>query len=365
MSAADALRALGNVARKEMLQTLRDRRVVFVLVVAPILQLVLLGYAVNLDVDRVPAVVCDEDRTPASRVVADELFAGDTFVSRGEVPDADAAQRALESGDATVAVVIPRGFARRAGRRERSDVQILVDATDAARSQVASQHATSILSMAGAAAPPVVTSVLYNPRLETPVYMVPGILATLLLAVTTFVTAMGLARERETGTLEQVLVAPIRPAVLLGGKLVPYLFFGLVDVIAVLLLGGLLFHVPFRGPAAVIAVGAFLYVFSTLGLGVFVATLSTSQQQAMLGSFGIVLPAMLLSGFITPIASMPAWLRPVTLAIPMRHFIEIARRCLLKGAGFDDLAFQLAALAVLGAALLGSSVALFRRRVLS
>lgn len=366
MSAADVLRGLGNVSRKELLQTLRDRRMVFILVFAPIFQLVLLGYAVNLDVDHIPTVVCDQDGTRESRALARAIFAGDTFVRYDAVTDPDLAQAELESGDASMAVFVPRDYARDLARGRAPQVQIVVDATDAARSQVAAEDASELITSlrAGAAVvAPIEPRILYNPRLKTPIYMVPGILATLLLAVTTVVTAMGLARERETGTLEQILVTPIAPAMLLSGKVLPYLFFGLVDVLAILVLGNVLFHVPMAGSLAVVAVGALLYVFSTLGIGILIATLSTSQQQAMLGAFGFILPAMLLSGFMTPIASMPAWLQPVTQIIPMRHFIEIMRRCLLKGATFSDLAPQLGALAALGVLILSVSVALFRRRL--
>jgi len=366
VSAANVLRSLANVTRKEILQTLRDKRLVFILVLAPIMQLVLLGYAVNLDVDHIPTVVCDQDQTVASRRLVRAIFAGDTFDERDEVMDPNAAQAELESGDASIAIVVPRDYEKRLAHGETPQVQILVDATDAARSQVAAQDATELVESlrAGTAlAIPITPRVLYNPELKTPIYMVPGILATLLLAVTTVVTAMGLARERETGTLEQILVTPIRPSVLLTGKVLPYLFFGLIDVLAILVLGNVLFHVPIHGSLGVVFLGAMLYVFSTLGIGILIATLSDSQQQAMLGAFGFVLPAMLLSGFLTPIASMPSWLQPVTVVIPMRHFIEIMRRCLLKGATLSDLAPQLGALAAIGFSILSASIALFRRRL--
>jgi len=361
----DGLRGVGNVARKELLQALRDRRMVFLLVVAPIIQLMLLGYAVNLDVDHIPAVICDQDRTEQSRALVADFFAGDTFVEQVVVDDPAAAQDALEDGEATIAIIIPPDYGRRLTRLEQPDVQIIVDATDAARSQIASQDATQLLmtrQLAGFT-PPIVTRVLYNPSLETQIYMVPGILATLLIAVTTVVTAMGLAREQETGTLEQILVTPIRPSVLIGGKVLPYLFFGLIDVLAILVVGNLVFGVPMRGSVGVVGLGAGLYVLSTLGIGILIATLSSSQQQAMLGAVAFILPAMLLSGFITPIESMPEWLQPATLIIPMRHFIEIMRRCLLKGATLRDLAFPLASLAVIGTTIMAGAIALFRRQL--
>jgi ABC-2 type transport system permease protein len=218
-------------------------------------------------------------------------------------------------------------------------------------------------SLPGVVAATLVPRVMYNQRLKSAVYMLPGVLATLLLNVTAIVTAMGLARERETGTLEQILVTPIRPAVLLAGKCLPYILFGLIDVLAILLLGNVIFDVPFRGSLGVIALGSFLYLFSTLGIGILIATLSSSQQQAMLGAFAFMLPAMLLSGFMSPISSMPGWLRPFTLLIPMRHYIEIMRGCLLKGAGIRDLGQQMIALTVLGVVILAISVARFRKRL--
>lgn len=368
------LLSLINVMRKELIQTLRDRRMVASLIIAPVLQLVVFGYAVNLDVDHIPTVVCDQDQTQASRNLVQALFAGDTFRDSGRVLDPQATEAALESGDAAVAVIVPPDFARRRARGDHAEVQVLVDGTDSVRAQVAAAAATQFLLLHGIGGnrvprgpPPahvrIQPRILYNQRLESPVFMLPGILATLLMNVTAFITAMGLARERETGTLEQLLVTPIRPATLLAGKCLPYILFGLVDVLAVLILGSLLFHVPLRGPLAVVALGSFLYVFSTLGIGIFIATMSSTQQQAMLGAFAVILPAMLLSGFFTPISSMPSWLRPVTLLLPMRHFIQLMRDCLLKGSGFSDLAGPLVWMAALGIAILLASVARFHKRL--
>ncbi len=260
----------------------------------------------------------------------------------------------------------------RVARADAPEVQVVIDGTDATRAQVASAAASQFLLLRGIGGEPgarpalaisLAPRVLYNQRLKSAIYMLPGVLATLLMNVTAIVMAMGLSRERETGTLEQILVTPIRPAVFLAGKCLPYILFGLVDVLAVLLLGNVVFDVPFRGSFGVVGLGAFLYLFSTLGIGILIATVSSSQQQAMLGAIAFMLPAMLLSGFMSPIASMPAWLQPFTMLLPMRHFIEIMRGCLLKGAGVADLAQQMIALAVLGAGLLGISVVLFRRRI--
>jgi ABC-2 type transport system permease protein len=367
------MQSLLNVAKKELSQTMRDRRMLATLIISPVLQLVVFGYAIDLDVDRIPTVVCDQDRTVRSRDLAQAFFADRTFLRSADVAEPDAAQDALEAGDAAAAVIIPRGFALRAVRSDAPEVQVLVDGTDATRAQVAANAASQFLLGEGIGTVPVVQPavartalalrVMFNERLKTAVYMLPGVLATLLLNVTALVTAMGLARERETGTLEQVLVTPIRPSVLLAGKCLPYILFGLVDVLAILLLGNVIFDVPFRGSFGVIALGSFLYLFSTLGIGIFIASFSASQQQAMLGTFGFMLPAMLLSGFMSPISSMPPWLRPFTMLIPMRHYVEIMRGCLLKGAGLHDLAQQMIALTVLGVGILAISVARFRKRL--
>jgi len=176
---------------------------------------------------------------------------------------------------------------------------------------------------------------------------------------------MGIARERETGTLEQVLVTPIRPLTLLLGKCMPFILFGLIDISAVLLLASYLFDLPMRGPLALAGLASFLYLFSTLGVGIVLSTVSATQQQAMLGATAFMLPSVLLSGFLSPISTMPSWLQPITYINPLRYFIDIMRTCFLKGGGFADVKFQLVGLAVLGLSLLSFAVLRFRRAVTS
>jgi ABC-2 type transport system permease protein len=208
-----------------------------------------------------------------------------------------------------------------------------------------------------------VPRILFNPRLQSAIYMVPGVAAMVLLVVTTIVTAMGIAREREIGTMEQILVTPLRPSVLLLGKCLPFALVGLVDVWAILTVGSYLFDVPMRGSPVLITVATFLYLMSTLGVGIFISTVSRSQQQAILGGFFFIIPAILLSGFMTPIDNMPAWLRPITYLDPVRYYLEILRGCLLKEAGFADVAPQLASLTVFGLVLLVLSASRFRKRL--
>lgn len=326
------LMSLLNVMRKELTQTLRDRRMVFLLVAAPIIQLMAFGYAIDLDVDHIRTVICDQDRTPESRRLAHDFLANGTFRHQRETLDPEDAQRAMERGEAEVALIIPRGFAVRLSRHDAPNVQVLVDGTDPTRAQVAQNDASQFLLGRGIGVPAAVGGrragvmltprILYNQRLSSPVYMLPGVAASLLLIVTCVITSMGLARERETGTLEQVLVTPIHPVTLLAGKCLPFTLFGLIDIMAVLVLGSWVFSVPIRGSLFLVGLGSFLYLFSTLGAGILLATISSSQQQAMLSAFSFILPAMLLSGFMSPVASMPAWLQPLTLLNPMRHYVE-------------------------------------------
>jgi ABC-2 type transport system permease protein len=365
------------VVRKEALQTLRDRRIVFLLVMAPLIQTVLFGFAVDFDVDRVPTAIADLDRSPESRDQLRRLLADGTLARAGEARSAAEADRLLDEDRAGAAVIVPPGFGADlvAGRAAR--VQVLVDGSDPVRAGAAASAAARYfgevqrdLLRARLARGPlrsaeieVVPRVLYNPRLKTAVYIVPGILAMLLVVVTTIVSAMGLAREREVGTLEQVLVTPVRPFVLLAGKMTPFIFIGLFDVLLTLTAMTWLFDVPVRGPMAALAAGAVLYLCSTLGVGLFISTLSSTQQQGFLGGFLFILPAVLLSGIMTPIGSMPRWLQHATVVNPLRWFAEVVRAVLLRGAGLSDVWPQLAILAVYGAAILAAATLRFRRRM--
>jgi ABC-2 type transport system permease protein len=368
---------LAAVVRKEIRQTVRDRRVMFLLVAAPLIQTVLFGYAVSFDVDRVPTAVADADRTSASREHVRRLLADGTLLRAGET-GAEEAQALMDAGEVAAALVVPRGLSRDLAAGRPAEVQVVLDGTDPNRSTVAGAAASRYFGEVGerlqreqvareGRTPPgrvvVTPRLLYNPALATPPFLIPGILAMLLVVATTIVTAMGLAREREMGTLEQVLVTPIRPLWLLLGKMLPYVGIGFLDVLLVTTVAGFLFDVPLRGSLGALAVGTFLYLWSTLAVGLLVSTLSHTQQQAFLGGFLFALPAILLSGVMTPIRSMPAWLRPVTLVNPLRWYAELSRAVLLRGAGFPDLWVQIAALALFGAALLALSVARFRSRV--
>lgn len=371
------------VVKKELRQTARDRRMMFMLIMAPIIQLFIFGNAVNLDVDRVPTVIVDRDMTRSSRAHLTRLFADGTLEEAGRTDDVGDAERWLETGRAAVVVVIPEDFERDIVRGRTATVQAILDGSDSNRAGVAGSAVTQyfaaesavlvktrfsrLASASGFAAslPSVTTQsrVFFNPELRTAIYIVPGIVAMLLLLITTIVTAMGLAREKERGTLEQILVTPVPPGVLILGKILPFALFGLVDFGLALVVGSYVFDMPLRGDFVVLVLATILYLLTTLGMGLLISTLSGSQQQALLAGFLFMLPAALLSGIMTPIRSMPEWLQPLTLVNPLRHYAEVMRGVLLRGAGFEELYPQLLVLAVIGIAIFTLATARFRKTI--
>jgi len=366
------------VLRKETLQTARDRRLVFMLTFAPVVQLLVFGYAIDFKVDRLPTVIVDQDQTSESREHLRRLLADGTLMRSSDATSPEQAQHALEAGEATAAIVVPWGFSRSLERGEPAEVQVLLDGSDPNRSTVAASAVSRYiaeasvglmrqrLAAAGRPAPQggleLRPRIWFNPQLDTPPYMIPGVMAMLLVIVTTIVTAMGLAREREMGTLEQVLVTPISPSVLLVGKMLPFVVIGVFDIIFALTIGVWLFALPVRGSLVVVAVSGLLYLMTTLGVGLLISTLSQTQQQSFLGGFLFTLPAMLLSGVMTPIRSMPDWLQLITYVNPLRYFVEIMRANLLTGAGFGILWPNMVALAVFSVSLLTIAAQRFQKR---
>ncbi|MFO0682426.1 MAG: ABC transporter permease [Sandaracinus sp.] len=373
------------VMMKEIRQTARDRRMMGLLLVAPILQLFVFGNAADLDVDHVPTIVVDQDATGASREHLRRMFADGTLERVDTRATAEEATSEIVRGHAAAAVIIPRGFSRRLARGAAgmpAQVQVIVDGSDPNRSAVAGSAVARFFGDAtldviearrarmGAAAtalhlPDVELRprVLYNPHLETAISMVPGIASMLLLIITTIVMAMGLAREREIGTLEQILVTPVQPAVLLVGKMLPFAMIGLFDFILAMVVGAYVFDVPLRGSFVLLIGATLLYLMSTLSAGLLISTVSNTQQQAFMTGFLFMMPAALLSGITTPIRSMPAWLQPLTMVNPLRHYTDVLRAVLVRGAGFDAVAPQLAILAAFGVVLATVASLRFRKTV--
>jgi ABC-2 type transport system permease protein len=368
------------VLRKETLQTVRDKRQMMMLIGAPLLQLLVFGYVVNFKLDRLPTVVVDQDRSAGSREHLRRLVADQTLLLRGHADTLDEAERGLRTGQTSAVVVLPPGFAHDVERGETAEVQVIIDGGDPNRSTLAAATALRYFTQAGreilrgrlasrgvneVSTPGLElrSRIAFNPTLDSPPFMIPGIMALLLIIVTSIVTAMGLSREREMGTLEQVLVTPIRPSVLLLGKMLPFVVIGCFDVVLALTMGTWLFEVPLRGSLLVVAVATVFYLMTTLAAGLLISTVSRTQQQAFLGAVLFMLPAILLSGVMTPILAMPWWLRAFTYLNPVRYFAEILRANLLAGAGFDLLWPRLAILALFGLTLLTVATLRFRKRV--
>ena len=368
---------LAAVVRKEVRQTVRDRRIMFLLIAAPLLQTIALGFAVDFNFENVPTLVVDLDRSQTSRTHARRLLADGTLrrMPGGESIQAAAAQ--LEAGQAAAAIVLPAGLEKDLLGLRPAEIQIVLDGTDPNRAAVVANAAARYFSAAtvellrerlaarNLPSPPTIQAVpraLYNPGLDTAPFMIPGVMTMLLVITTTVVTAMGLSREREMGTLEQVLVTPIQPLILLLGKMAPFLVIGCFDVFMVLTAGVWIFKVPVRGDPLVLVAGTLLYLVCTLGIGLLISSVSKTQQQSFLAGFLFIMPAILLSGVMTPVQAMPAWLRTVTYVNPVRYFVEVIRANLLKGAGFADLWWRLLALGGIGCLILLFATVRFHKR---
>ncbi len=336
---------------KEFLELRQTPRLIGIIVVAPILQLTMLGYAATTDINHVPIVVVDGDRTPVSRRLVEHFAASPYFQVVGEEMAPAGVDDDLARGRAWLALVIPRGLADALGSggpESQRTVQLLADGTDSNSSGVALAYATALVgefNTERAAALGVRLNridgrvrVWFNPQLESKNFMVPGVLALLLLLVTANLSSMAIVRERELGTLEQLNVTPLGRWDLILGKLLPYALVGFVDVLLVLAVAVFWFQVPLRGSVPLLLAASLTYLLCTLGLGLFVSTVSTTQQQAMMTStFFFLIPMVYLSGFIFPIENMPRVIQWVTTIIPLRYFLVIVRGIFLKGVGLEVL----------------------------
>ncbi|GMU64211.1 MAG: transport permease protein [Acidobacteriota bacterium] len=356
------------MVRKEFLQLFRDPRMARILFVAPLLQLVVFGYAVSTEVRDTPLYVVDQDGSRDSRELVEAFVAGGWFrvVGRSERPSD--LVRVLERGDALAGLVVPAGFGDDL-REGRGRVQLLFDGTDSNTTTVALGHAERIvagraLALAGAADSArleLVARAWFNPELDSRNYNVPAVIGALLLLICQLLTALAVVREREIGTLDQLAVSPLEPLELVLGKTIPFAIIGLVDLGLISTVALLWFEVPFRGSPLLLLGSAFLFILCALGLGLLISTVSKTQQEAFLSSFLIFMPTMLLSGFMFPVASMPELFRWLTVANPLRHFLEVVRGVFLQGVSVGDVLPQLGAMAVIAALLLGAAARRFAR----
>lgn len=374
------MHGIRNFVVKEFLQMRRDPFRMRLMLVVPVVQLILLGYAANLDVKEIPAVVHDLDGTPASRELTERFAGSGYFTIRQHAARPEEVDRALARGEAAFALVIPRGFGAdlRAGRP--APLQGIADGSDAAFSARSVNYAAMIVRafsqdvvLERASRHGVVPArgtvdarvrVWFNPELQSRWFLVPGILALVLMVVTTVGTGVSIVREKENGTLEQLVVTPIRSYELLLGKLIPNAVVGMVEVGLVLVVVRLVFDIPIRGSLLLLLGLCALFLLTTLGIGLFISTVSRTQQQAMMSAiFFVLLPMMILSGFVFPIENMPEVVQWFTYLLPLRYFFTIVRGLFLKGVGLDVLWGEALALLVFGVAILGLSMLRFRKRV--
>ncbi len=356
---------------KEFIQVLRDRRMKAMIFVMPVIQLVMFGYAVTTDVDHIRTAVYDLDRSSASRALVERLTASGYFAVVARPGGQAALQELLDRGDVALAIRIDAGFADDLRSGRQATIQTIVDGTDSNTGTVAMDYAQRITAEfsreqdTGSAAPPVElrSRAWFNPELKSRVFNVPGVIGVIVLLISLLLTAMAVVREREIGTMEQLMVTPIRPIELIVGKTLPFVVISYVNVLLVTLVGVTWFRIPILGSLWLLLFGAGLYLMSTIGVGLFISTISRTQQQALMSSFFFYLPAVLLSGFMFPISNMPEPAQWITYLNPLRYFLVIIRGIFLKGSGLGILWPQFVALAILGSALLVLSSMRFRKRM--
>jgi ABC-2 type transport system permease protein len=369
------------IAKKELLQLRRDRLTLAMMVALPIVQLLLFGYAINTDVRHIPLIVYDSDRTAQSRDLARRLEATTFYDVVGAADGYPEIERALRRGVARAALVVPAKYGSDIASGRTAQVQLVVDgsdpqivgsATDTAAALVAARSGELLLARASRTGGAVHSldpihlepSILYNPDLRTAVYVVPGLVGVILTMTMVMLTAMAIARERERGTLEQLIVSPVRPVEVVVGKILPYIVIGFVQMTLILTFGRLIFGVPMVGSLPLLYGLAFVFISANLALGLFFSTLAKTQQQAMQMSFFFLLPNILLSGFMFPYEAMPRLAQWLSNALPLTHFLRIVRGIVLKGSGLEDLRVELLWLTGIFVALVALASLRFRKTLL-
>jgi len=365
---------------KEFIQVLRDPRMKFLVFVTPVIQLALFGFAVTTDVEHIKTAVLDFDRSAESRLLIERFTSSGYFDVIARVDRPEQLQALLDRTKVVAGIQINRGFSDDLVSGRPAPVQVLIDGTDSNTGTVAMDYAQRITAafsrehvpsltdreqIDDPLRPPVEvqTHAWYNPDLKSRLYNVPGVIAIVLLLTSLLLTSMAVVREREIGTMEQLMVTPIRPLELILGKTLPFVVISYIDIVLVTLVGVYGFDVPIRGSLWLLAFGAGLYLMSTIGVGLFISTISGTQQQALMSAFFFYLPAVLLSGFMFPIENMPEVAQWITYLNPLRYFLVIIRDLFLKGSGLDLLWPQFLAQGLLGLSLLTFSATRFQKRI--
>jgi drug efflux transport system permease protein len=358
---------------KELLAILKDVKSRFVLIGPPIIQLIVFGYAATFDLNHVPFAVYNEDLSQPSRELVARFEGAPAFQEVARIHSDAEVARLIDRRDALMVLHIDRRFSRDLMRGAPGRVQLILDGRNSNTALLATGYANTIVSdfdtwwaaSHGGARPPATLDIRarYNANLESRWFIVPGIVALLTQVVTLLVTALSVAREREAGTFDQLLVTPVRPVDILLGKSIPGLLIGSVEATFIIAAGALWFRVPLRGGFAPLYLGLFLFLLSVIGVGLMISSLSVTQQQALLGTFLFMVPSIILSGFATPIANMPPLVQDITYLNPMRYFLIVVRGVFLEGASAGSLMPQYWPMMAIGLATLATAGWLFRRRL--
>lgn len=366
---------------KEFQQFRRDPKMFGIILIAPVIQLIFLGYAANLDVENVKAVVYDQNRTSTSREFVERFTSSGYFEIIEYVSSYKVLENKLDKAEAILGLVISQDFEKNIARKEPAPLQAIFEGSDGNQASIAAGYVQMIVSkyskdvitkymnIGGRKISPAgnlsaEVRVWYNPEMKTRNYMVPGIVGLLVSLVTLVLTSLAVVKEKEIGTMEQLIVTPIKPYQLIAGKLIPFTILGLISVIIVLFAMRFIFEIPVKGSESFLLLSAFFYILSTLGIGLFVSTISKTQQQAMMiAIFAVMMPMIFLSGFAFPIENMPKIIQYISYIIPLRYFNTIIRGVILKGLGFADLWVNALILLLMGVIILFFSALRFKSRL--
>ncbi|RJQ54972.1 MAG: ABC transporter permease [Actinobacteria bacterium] len=370
---------LARIIKKEFLQMRRDRGLLPLLVVLPLVQLLLFGYVVSTDIRHLSTVVLDRDKSSESRRLVTDFSNAGYFDINHQAENSAGIRRLLDSGEAIIALVIPEGYAEDIAAERPATVQLILDGTESQTSSIARSYANLIVGRASrglaearvgrlealGVRPPAIeprVRVLFNPDMKSVNFFVPGLMAFIMTISAVLLTSAAIVRERDQGTLEQLIVTPIRRWELIVGKLFPYTVVVLVQITVIFIVGVFWFRVPFRGNVFFLYATALLFLVTNLGQGLFVSTISKTTQQATLTSYFLIFPAMLISGFVFPVENMPAVIQVLSYAVPLKYYLVIVRSIFLKGAGPATLWPQILALAVFAVVIFGLSASRFQKK---
>ncbi|MBE9478713.1 MAG: ABC transporter permease [Chloroflexi bacterium] len=356
---------LQSIIRKEFIQIIRDPRTLMLVILIPIMQLLMMGYAATTDVRNVPLAIFDQDRGMEARALLDAYRAADYFHLAYDVDSLDEILSLIDRGDAKAGLIIPPDYNQQIAGNGTAQIAFVLDGSDptiaatslSAAQLIAQVHATEVMAerlartgQGAAVLTPleVRTQVWYNPDMLSAYFMVPGVIGMILYSITSILTATAVVRERERGTIEQLIVTPIRPWELIVGKILPYAVLALINTVEVLALGSWLFGVPIRSGLGLVMLSSGLFLLTGLGIGLLVSTVANTQQEATLISFTTLLPSIFLSGFFFPVEAMPRVLQWISVLIPLKYYLTIIRSLLIKGVGVDSLYTEIFALAIFG-----------------